>query len=69
MFAKRDTKLRLISGPAEENHQHAGNFKRNLLSMVLFDQGEATKVVLTPAPATGPARPPAAPDPTAGGPA
>jgi hypothetical protein len=41
LLAKRDTKLRLITRPAEENHQHAGNFKRDLLSVVFLDQGEA----------------------------
>ena len=41
LFAKRHTKLRLISWPAEKNHQHARNFKGDFLSMVLLDQGEA----------------------------
>lgn len=37
LFAKRHTELRLVAGPAEENHQHARNFKSNPVSMVLLD--------------------------------
>ena len=41
LLPERNAELRLISRPAKENDQHAGDFQRDLASVVLLDQREA----------------------------